>query len=203
MVRVIFGTLLILINYLPLSGVASAQEVIPEGSVAVEEVEDSAARAARLKREYEAMTDPSRHHAMPVKSHEVEPSDEGSLSPLSERPQRERSSGVSTKSFGLILVIVGVLSLVNLIAFWILLERGGHPGFGIIIPIYNVVLLSRLAGFSGWWALALFVPVVGPLIWGVTVHYNIAKHFDRSSLFALGAVFLPFIFFPIMAFSRE
>jgi len=98
------------------------------------------------------------------------------------------------------LLIGGILMLISL---WILLERAGLPGYGVIIPVYNLILISRLGGYSGWWTLWCFVPVIGFFIWSISVHYGIAKNFGRSDLFAVGSAFLPSIFFPIIAFGKS
>ena len=103
---------------------------------------------------------------------------------------------------GLIVAAV-VLMLINLVSYWVLLEKGGMPGWGSIVPIYNVVLLSRLGGFSGWWVLWFLLPGIGGIIWSLTVQYSIPKNFGKGELFSIGTALLPFIFIPILAFTAE
>ena len=102
-----------------------------------------------------------------------------------------------------IFIFAIVFTFLQIIAFWILLTKANLPAWGILIPIYNLVLLSRLAGYSGWWTLWVLVPILGGIIWSFSVNYNIAIRNGRSTLFAIGNIFLPFIFTPIMAFSKN
>lgn len=101
-----------------------------------------------------------------------------------------------------LLAFAAVIVLVQFVSLWVLLSRAQLPALGLIVPIYNFVLLSRLGGFSGWWILWGFVPFVGGMIWALTVHFGIAKSFGKSNSFALGAALLPFVFIPILAFSK-
>ncbi|NMC64403.1 MAG: DUF805 domain-containing protein [SAR324 cluster bacterium] len=102
-----------------------------------------------------------------------------------------------------VLIVTIVISLINIIAMWILLERRGLPGFGVVIPIYNLILISNLAGKSGWWVLWFLLPGIGGIIWSLSVNFCIAKNFGKGDLFAVGTAILPFLFFPIMAFSGD
>jgi hypothetical protein len=128
----------------------------------------------------------------------------GQVSQSGELTEEQLEMFNKLQKWALPLFIFGIIiTLLQVISFWILLDRAHMPGWGVIIPIYNLVLLSRLAGFSGWWTLWIFVPFIGGIIWVFSVHYCIAIRNGRSSLFAVGNVFLPFIFTPIMAFSKN
>jgi hypothetical protein len=91
----------------------------------------------------------------------------------------------------LILVIVG---------FWKVFVKAGKPGWGAIIPIYNVILLLEIAGRPVWWILLLLVPFVDVVV-GVIIGIDIAKNFGKGAIFGLGLAFMGFIFFPILGFS--
>ena len=48
------------------------------------------------------------------------------------------------------------------------------------------------------------IPIVGPivgLVFNVMVILAVAKNFGKSSGFAVGMILLPFVFFPMLAFS--
>jgi len=84
--------------------------------------------------------------------------------------------------------------------FWKVLEKGGLPGWGALVPIYNAVLWMRLAGRPGWWVLLLLIPFVNIFV-GLIVHYDVAMKFGKGIGFALGMMFLPMIFYPILGFG--
>ena len=79
-------------------------------------------------------------------------------------------------------------------------SKAGKPGWGSIIPIYNVILLMEIAGRPVWWFLLLFIPVVG-LVVAIIAYLDVARKFGKGAGFGIGLVLLPFIFFPILGFG--
>jgi len=87
-----------------------------------------------------------------------------------------------------------------LIAMWKVYVKAGEPGWAAIIPIYNIIVLLRIAGKPWWWILLLLIPLVNIVI-GILVHIDVAKNFGRGVGFGLGLMFLGIIFYPILAFG--
>jgi hypothetical protein len=110
---------------------------------------------------------------------------------------------------GLLLVLL-VLGLVVVVSQWVVFEKAGQPGWAVIVPFYNVWVLAEIGDKPGWWGLAAVfsggIPYIGPIIelalW-IAIHVGVAQAFGRGVLFGLGLTFLPFIFFPILAFSGD
>jgi len=100
----------------------------------------------------------------------------------------------------LFLVIWLALVILAIAGLWRVFEKAGQPGWGVLIPIYNLVLLARVAGRPGWWALLLFIPLVNIVV-GIVMALDIAKNFGKGPLFTLGLIFLGFIFYPILGFG--
>jgi hypothetical protein len=95
-----------------------------------------------------------------------------------------------------------LLGLIITVSMWIVLTKAGLPGWGVLIPIFNIYCLLKVAGMSGWWLIVLCIPLVS-LIPGVMMAFNTATHFGRGAAFGLGLLFLPFIFYPILAFGDD
>ncbi|MFW6129756.1 MAG: DUF5684 domain-containing protein [Atribacterota bacterium] len=95
-----------------------------------------------------------------------------------------------------------VIIILVIAAFWVIFEKAGYPGWGAIIPIYNIYLMVKVADRPGWWTILYFVPLVNIII-SIIVDIDIAKNFGRSVLFGIGLFFLTFIFAPIIAFSDD
>ena len=85
-------------------------------------------------------------------------------------------------------------------SIWATFSKAGQPGWACIVPIYNLVVMLNIAGKPIWWILLLFIPIVG-LIVNILVIIAFAEAFGKGVGFALGLVFLPFIFFPILGFG--
>ena len=97
------------------------------------------------------------------------------------------------------LLLIGVLILI-LTSFWKIFAKAGRPGWLSLIPVVNLYNLIQIAGRPGWWILLFLIPVVNFVV-AIVVTINIANKFGKSTLFGVGMIFLPIIFYPLLAFS--
>ena len=103
-------------------------------------------------------------------------------------------------SAGPFLFIWLLIVLFMIVTMWKVFTKAGKPGWGCIIPFYNLYLMVKIAGKPGWWLILLFLPIVNIII-NIIVLVGISNNFGKSGAFAVGLLFLPFIFFPILAFG--
>ncbi|HRE19270.1 MAG TPA: DUF5684 domain-containing protein, partial [Rhodocyclaceae bacterium] len=89
-------------------------------------------------------------------------------------------------------ILIGIIA-----GIWKVFTKAGQPGWGVLIPIYNAYLLTKIAGRPGWWLLLLFVPLVNFVV-AIILMIDVAKKFGKGPGFGLGLAFLGFIFFPIL-----
>lgn len=99
-------------------------------------------------------------------------------------------------------IFSSILSLIMIISLWKIFTKGNKPGWASLIPFYNMIVLTQIADLSIVYFILLLVPIV-QIYAIIKIYINIAKKFGKSSSFAIGLVFLPIIFFPILAFSDE
>jgi hypothetical protein len=100
-------------------------------------------------------------------------------------------------------VIVYFAILVLVIAgWWKMFEKGGEAGWKALIPIYNIYILLRIVGREGWWVILFLIPIVNVVV-AIVVSIDLAKSFGRGSGFAVGLIFLPFVFAPILGFGSD
>ncbi|MCE9518362.1 MAG: DUF5684 domain-containing protein [Verrucomicrobia bacterium] len=90
-----------------------------------------------------------------------------------------------------ILVIAGV---------WKTFTKAGQPGWACLVPFYNIIVLLQIVGKPLWWIILMLIPFVNFII-AIIVMVELAKKFGKGVGFALGLVFLGFIFFPILGFG--
>lgn len=95
---------------------------------------------------------------------------------------------------------IGLISLVGAIGKWKVFEKAGQPGWGCIVPIYNYVLLLRVARRPWWFLLIYLIPGIN-LIPFILVPLDVARHFDKSGSFGLGLLTLGIVFYPILGFG--
>ena len=79
-------------------------------------------------------------------------------------------------------------------------EKAGKPGWGAIVPIYNIVILLEIAGKPIWWFILFFIPFVNFIV-VILISIEVAKNFGKGTGFGLGLAFLGFIFYPILGFG--
>lgn len=89
-----------------------------------------------------------------------------------------------------------------IICMWRMFQKAGLPGWGSLIPFYNIYLRLKMAGRSGRWLLSLLFPPLFAIILIIT-YFDIAKRFGRHWTFGLGLWFLYPIFVGILAFGKS
>lgn len=93
-----------------------------------------------------------------------------------------------------------VFGLLMLVSMWRVFTKAGQPGWAVLIPIFNTYVMLKVAGKPGWWLLLLLIPVVN-LIVTILMLAGIANNFGKGGGYVLGLIFLPFIFYPMLAFG--
>jgi len=87
-----------------------------------------------------------------------------------------------------------------IVSMWKIFVKAGKPGWAAIVPIYNAYVFLQIAGKPGWWLVLLFIPIAN-LIVGIIAALAFCKNFGKGGGFAAGMIFLPVIFYPILAFG--
>src|SRR3954464_12183771 len=86
-------------------------------------------------------------------------------------------SSTTGKGISAVMIILYLVLVVALIAAqWKIFTKAGQAGWKAIIPIYNVVILLRIVGLSGWYVLLFLVPFVN-VVMAIIVAYKLAKAF--------------------------
>src|SRR5215475_12103430 len=98
-------------------------------------------------------------------------------------------------------IIVWCAVIVFLIAAqWKVFVKAGQPGWACIIPIYNIYIMTKIAGKPGWWVLMYLIPGVN-LIFAIWLTNMISKSFGKDEAFTVGLLLLGIVFWPILGFG--
>jgi hypothetical protein len=103
-------------------------------------------------------------------------------------------------SGAVVLIIVLAVLVFYISAYWRVYTKAGEPGWGAIVPIYNLYLYCKIAGRPEWWLILLFIPFVN-IVFSLILAMDVAKAFSKSSGFGIGIWLLSFIFIPIIGFG--
>jgi hypothetical protein len=106
-------------------------------------------------------------------------------------------SGAMSSTMMLFILAVVVLMIA---ATWRVYERAGEPGWAVLVPIFNIYILCKVARMSPWWMLAVIIPIVN-IIFAFATSFGVAKRFGKGAGYGLGLALLPFIFWPLLAWG--
>lgn len=114
----------------------------------------------------------------------------------------EGMQGTEVSPVALIIPLVLGLGFMALMiaSFWKVFTKAGKPGWAALVPIYNLVVLLEVAQKPIWYIVLFFVPVanmVAPILIGL----GVAERFGKGAGFGVGLGLVPFIFYPMLAFT--
>ena len=102
-------------------------------------------------------------------------------------------------------IFIGAICIFSIICHWKVYQKAGQPGWACIVPIYGAIVFLKIIGKPLTWLLFLFIPFVNFVyifIWWIKGSILLAKSFGKDTGFAVGLMFLPMIFYAILAFDR-
>ena len=107
-------------------------------------------------------------------------------------------TGMGLGIVGMVVYLAFIVFLV--VSIWKVFAKAGEPGWAVLIPIYNAYVYLKIAGKPWWWLLLFLIPLVNLIIM-IIATLAFAKAFGKGVGFAIGMIFLGFIFYPILAFG--
>ena len=112
-------------------------------------------------------------------------------------PQSDGATAAFSLTF---MVIVLAICVVSIAGVWMTMQKAGQPGWASLVPIYNMVVLLRIATKPWWWLFLCIIPLVN-LVIVFMVGFAVARNFGKGVGFGLGLVFLGPIFYCILGFG--
>ncbi len=96
------------------------------------------------------------------------------------------------------MILYFAIVIFMLIVGWKIFTKAGKPGWGCIIPIYNIILMLEITSRPTWWIVLwiFFSPIMS-----IIFCFDLAKAFGKGTGFGFGMLFLGIIFYPILAFG--
>lgn len=92
------------------------------------------------------------------------------------------------------------ISVLLIVAMWMIFKKAGKPGWASIVPFYNIYTMYEITWGSGWRFLMLLIPFYN-IVLAIQTQIKLAKAFGKSGGFAVGLIFLPYVFNPILGFD--
>jgi lysylphosphatidylglycerol synthetase-like protein (DUF2156 family) len=100
-------------------------------------------------------------------------------------------------AYSVVLWIVGILMLVSTC---FLMKKAGEHWWAALIPVYNYIVLLRMADKKWWWILLLLIPVVN-IVLSIVWMVDLLRNFGKPGSHVLLLLFFGVIYWPVLAFS--
>jgi len=118
---------------------------------------------------------------------------------LQEDPTAAQAAAATGIAAAILVVYFAILALA-IVSMWKIFTKAGEPGWAAIVPIYNFIVLLKIAGKPAWWVVLMLIPFVNIVIAAI-ICISLAKNFGKSTAYGLGLFFLGIIFGPMLAFG--
>jgi len=118
------------------------------------------------------------------------------------------SAGALFAVLMLFLVPALVIAVFTIIGMWRVFKKAGKPGWAVIVPIYNIIVLLEIVGRPTWWVFLYFLSLIpfigwiGSLVVGIIVTNDLAKSFGKDVGYTLMLLFVPFVGYMILGFGE-
>jgi hypothetical protein len=83
---------------------------------------------------------------------------------------------------------------------WGVFTKAGEPSWTCLIPCYNLVVLTRIAGIDWGWAVLFLICPVNLIFW-VVVCDQVAIKFGKGIGYSLGLSGLGLVYYPLLGFG--
>ena len=104
-------------------------------------------------------------------------------------------------SLGWIIFIVGTIGFHY--GLYGMFRKAGIKPWKALVPYYNTWVMVEKMPLKKYWFFLQFIPIVGQFI-TIWIYIRFVEHFGRFSLLHhAAAVFVPFIYFPYLGYSKN
>ena len=98
----------------------------------------------------------------------------------------------------IVLSVAGLTILVVWVSWFKLFSKAGQAGWKALVPFFNLFVFTKIVEKPVWWVAIYFIVPIGHILSALQV----SKLFGKNIVFSLGLIFLPFVFFPRLAFGK-
>lgn len=133
--------------------------------------------------------------------------------------------GMAIVAFIILSIIISLISVLIIVAQWFIYTKAGQPGWAVLIPVYNLIVMLKIVGRPAWWIFLILQVIVFEIIFflnpgiltgilyglsgvtalgiAITILNGLSKSFGKDAGFTVGLLFLGFIFYPILGFGKS
>ncbi|MGC4154416.1 MAG: DUF5684 domain-containing protein [Propionicimonas sp.] len=100
-------------------------------------------------------------------------------------------------------LFITALAVVEIVALWKVFAKAGEPGWAAIVPLYNLYVMVKIAGYNPLLFLLFLVPVVN-VVFMIMVQIRIGQAFGKTTLWSIAMlVILNVIGVLVLGFGQD
>jgi len=99
-----------------------------------------------------------------------------------------------------VLIFYLAFLVLMIVSGWKIFVKAGKPGWAIIVPIYNFIVLLEIVGKPWWWFLLMLIPFVN-IIFVIIVTHRLSLSFGQGVGTTILLLLVGFIGYPMLAFG--
>ena len=92
--------------------------------------------------------------------------------------------------------------LIGAFALFGIFKKAGEPTWQAFVPIWNTIVLLKVAGKPLWWIVLLIIPIVNIVVL-VLLYQGLSTAFGHGTGFTVGLFFLPIIFLYVLGYDSN
>lgn len=102
-----------------------------------------------------------------------------------------------------VMIILLIFILSSLAGLWGIFRKAGHPGWKILIPVYNLYIWVKITGKPLWWIIFLLIPYIN-IFMVMLLLVELLKGFNRDTIGAqVLCILFPYVYLPMMGFGKD
>ena len=107
------------------------------------------------------------------------------------------SSGVGIAT----IIFYVAIAIFMIVVWWMIFKKAGQPGWAILIPIYDLIVVFKVIKMDWWHILILIFVPFASIVYAILIPLKLAKVFGKSTAFGVLSIFFSIITYPILAFG--
>ena len=99
------------------------------------------------------------------------------------------------------LIVYLAIAVVMVVSLWKVFEKAGKPGWAVLIPIYNLIVMLDIVKRPTWWVILFLIPLVNIVV-AFILAMDMAEAFGKSKGWGIGMLaILGVVGYPMLAFT--
>jgi hypothetical protein len=106
------------------------------------------------------------------------------------------------QGFSYFIYLFFIIWLLFIAGGWYLYEKAGQKGWKSLVPIYNLIILCRIAKKPEWYTLIILLVPIANIVFLIMLYNGLSKQFGKGAEFTVGLVLARPIFISILGYGK-